>query len=37
VPFFVATGDINADGFLDLAVTNLGSHESTILLNDGKR
>jgi hypothetical protein len=34
-PFFVATGDFNGDGLLDVAVTNVGSSESTILLNDG--
>src|SRR5207245_671896 len=33
-PFFIAVGDINLDGRLDLAVTNLGDNTVSVLLGD---
>jgi hypothetical protein len=34
-PFYIATGDFDSDGILDLAVTNGGSNSVSILLGDG--
>ena len=34
-PRSVAVGDLNGDGWLDLAVANHGSHDVSVLLNNG--
>ena len=35
-PLAIATGDVNADGFLDLVVVNGDSYSVSVLLGDGK-
>jgi hypothetical protein len=35
MPTFIAAGDFNGDGILDLAVTNYGSNTVTVLLGNG--